>query len=392
MLHRRPRLACCGCRRRSPLAGGAFDAPRPLASALSMLLQAALPLHRSSASLFSSLVCLPLSSPSTRRSSSSPESASAALRRWPRRSPSFTPLPAAAFSSASSSSHDGGSSAPPNFPPKRWTLPRSPYEVLKVPATASADEIKKTYYELSFRHHPDRTLAADEAGRQASHDAFVEIQAAYDLLSDTAARRDYDRHGGTSLYSDSASPSPYPSTSSAATTADPLDASTVRFLLPFAAMVAGAVLLSFAMTSEMRRRRARQERLAWQDWALARSLDGVGQDAFGTDSYAALRRAADAPSSPLPARPGPMDAADGATPPPLPLQSQPHPRVPRAYVPFYDPDVAHPVLVSRRPRPAGTAGTAGTAATDAASSDTAAAVTARQPAPSASLLASDTAA
>jgi DnaJ-class molecular chaperone len=67
---------------------------------------------------------------------------------------------------------------------------RDYYQVLGIPKTASADEIRKAHRKLVRQYHPDvnKNNAAAEA-------KFKEVQEAYDVLSDEAKRRNYDQFG-----------------------------------------------------------------------------------------------------------------------------------------------------------------------------------------------------
>ncbi|XP_066189263.1 dnaJ homolog subfamily C member 30, mitochondrial [Sylvia atricapilla] len=67
--------------------------------------------------------------------------------------------------------------------------PRSDlYDLLGVPSTATAAQIKTAYYEQSFRYHPDRN-----AGSAAAAARFAAISEAYRVLGSAALRRKYDR-------------------------------------------------------------------------------------------------------------------------------------------------------------------------------------------------------
>nr|GAT49714.1 predicted protein [Mycena chlorophos] len=69
---------------------------------------------------------------------------------------------------------------------------KNPYDVLGVAQDASAAQIKKAYFALARKHHPDTST---DKGAQ---EKFVEIQAAYDILKDEEKRKAYDQFGPTS--------------------------------------------------------------------------------------------------------------------------------------------------------------------------------------------------
>jgi len=61
------------------------------------------------------------------------------------------------------------------------------YEVLGVPKTASADEIKKAFRKLAHEHHPDK--------KGGNAEKFKEANEAYSTLSDDSKRKNYDSFG-----------------------------------------------------------------------------------------------------------------------------------------------------------------------------------------------------
>ena len=62
------------------------------------------------------------------------------------------------------------------------------YRILGVSREASGDVIKKAYRKLVFEHHPDRNPNSKDA-----EEKIREINAAYEIIGDAEARRNYDR-------------------------------------------------------------------------------------------------------------------------------------------------------------------------------------------------------
>jgi curved DNA-binding protein len=66
---------------------------------------------------------------------------------------------------------------------------RDYYETLKVPRTASADDIKKSYRRLARKYHPDVSKEKDAEAQ------FKQVQEAYEVLKDPEKRAQYDQLG-----------------------------------------------------------------------------------------------------------------------------------------------------------------------------------------------------
>ena len=67
---------------------------------------------------------------------------------------------------------------------------RDYYEVLGVGKGAATEEIKKAYRKVAMQYHPDRN-----PGDKAAEEKFKEAAEAYEILSDTDKRAQYDRFG-----------------------------------------------------------------------------------------------------------------------------------------------------------------------------------------------------
>jgi DnaJ-class molecular chaperone len=64
---------------------------------------------------------------------------------------------------------------------------RDPYQVLGVPKTASASEIKSAFRKLAKKHHPD------QSAESKAKEKFAEISSAYEILGDEKKRGAFDR-------------------------------------------------------------------------------------------------------------------------------------------------------------------------------------------------------
>lgn len=69
---------------------------------------------------------------------------------------------------------------------------RDYYDILGVPRNASAKEIKKAYYQLAKKYHPDTNKGNTDSSKK-----FQEISEAYEVLGDESKRQEYNTFGTT---------------------------------------------------------------------------------------------------------------------------------------------------------------------------------------------------
>ena len=67
---------------------------------------------------------------------------------------------------------------------------RDYYEILGVSKSSSEDEIKKAYRKMAVKYHPDKNPDNKEA-----EDKFKEAAEAYEVLSNSQKKSQYDRFG-----------------------------------------------------------------------------------------------------------------------------------------------------------------------------------------------------
>ncbi|EFX03564.1 mitochondrial chaperone [Grosmannia clavigera kw1407] len=76
---------------------------------------------------------------------------------------------------------------------RSMAAPKDPYKVLGVEKSATASDVKKAYYGLAKKFHPDTNK--DPTAKER----FAEVQTAYEILSDPKKREQYDQFGAAGV-------------------------------------------------------------------------------------------------------------------------------------------------------------------------------------------------
>lgn len=72
---------------------------------------------------------------------------------------------------------------------------RDYYEILGISKGTSESEIKKAYRKAAMKYHPDRFASASDTEKKDAEEKFKEINEAYQILSDSQKRQQYDQFG-----------------------------------------------------------------------------------------------------------------------------------------------------------------------------------------------------
>jgi len=62
------------------------------------------------------------------------------------------------------------------------------YKILEINESATQEEIKKAYYKMALKYHPDK----DPNNQEEAKKKFQEVSGAYEILGDEERRKRYD--------------------------------------------------------------------------------------------------------------------------------------------------------------------------------------------------------
>jgi len=79
---------------------------------------------------------------------------------------------------------------------KEYSMTQDPYQVLGISRTATDDEVKKAYRELSRKYHPDSYV--DNPLSDLAEEKFKEVQEAYDTIMNERQNGGYSTNGNYS--------------------------------------------------------------------------------------------------------------------------------------------------------------------------------------------------
>ncbi|XP_002138555.2 protein tumorous imaginal discs, mitochondrial isoform X1 [Drosophila pseudoobscura] len=118
---------------------------------------------------------------------------SSSFSAWgPTAAPSISHASASKLSLLGLRTRDDGRHTVRSFYTSSRMLAKDYYTTLGVAKNANGKDIKKAYYQLAKKYHPDTNKEDPDAGRK-----FQEVSEAYEVLSDDQKRREYDTYGQT---------------------------------------------------------------------------------------------------------------------------------------------------------------------------------------------------
>jgi hypothetical protein len=94
------------------------------------------------------------------------------------------------------------------IPPELLLVMKSFYEILEIPESASAAEIRSAYLKLAREYHPDRVPEHLTKLRADAESKFKQVQEAWAVLSDPVKRRSYDVRANADYRPHSPQPTP----------------------------------------------------------------------------------------------------------------------------------------------------------------------------------------